>query len=361
MYLFFFLVADILFSNFIYKKEVKHDCYEVLDDFYSLKKNCYAKEKWVKEVESYSVYTNDYGFRFSGKENKEANYTQTAAFLGGSFTYGTGLNYERSFVGILEKNLNDYNVYNLGVPGYSPTVFNYQLKQLIEKKILPNKIFVVLDISDVFEEARKWDKNINGKHPIRIKKKDENMQDIQVEKPGSLKNFKEKNFKGIRLISRGVNNFFRSIRFYFDKFKSKSKTVEDSYYGSFLYTSIENTDPKLWIPFGFDKSISKIEKNFEEISVLADSINADLYIIIYPWPDSLEYGQAIFNWEEFAENLCDKTSCSKLINFFPDFRRIKKASHNWLNEIYIEGGLHMTENIQKIVATKILKEAFLIN
>ena len=83
IYLTFFLLGDVLFSNFIYKEEVKHDCYKVLDDFYYLKENCRAKEKWVKEVESYNVYTNEYGFRFSGEKNNNFNYSKTAAFFGG--------------------------------------------------------------------------------------------------------------------------------------------------------------------------------------------------------------------------------------------------------------------------------------
>ena len=92
--------------------------------------------------------------------------------------------------------------------------------------------------------------------------------------------------------------------------------------------------------------------------MLAKSINADFYIIIYPWPDSLEYGQDKFNWEEFSENLCNKVSCTKLINFFPDFRNIKESSIDWLNKLYIGGDLHITEYGQKIIAEKLLKEAF---
>ena len=39
--------------------------------------------------------------------------------------------------------------------------------------------------------------------------------------------------------------------------------------------------------------------------MLANSINADLYIVIYPLPDTLEYGQNKFHWEKFSENLCN--------------------------------------------------------
>ena len=118
------------------------------------------------------------------------------------------------------------------------------------------------------------------------------------------------------------------------------------------------TDQKLWEPFGFDESIIKIRKNLEEISILAKSINADFYIIIYPWPDTLEYGQNKFNWEEFAVDLCNIVSCTKLINLFPEFRHVKETSTDWLTKLYIEDDVHLVEYAQKIVATKILEEAF---
>ena len=123
--------------------------------------------------------------------------------------------------------------------------------------------------------------------------------------------------------------------------------------------NLENTDQKLWIPFGFDNGIAKIKKNSKEIAMLANSINADLYIVIYPWPDTLEYGQNKFNWEKFSENLCNIVSCTKLINLFPDFRNIKKNSNDWLTRLYIGGDLHLTEYAQKIIAEKLLDEAFI--
>ena len=68
IYLIFFLVGDILFSNFVYKKDVKHNCYKYLKDFFYLEKNCKEKEKWVKNVKSYNVYTYKNCFIFSGNK-----------------------------------------------------------------------------------------------------------------------------------------------------------------------------------------------------------------------------------------------------------------------------------------------------
>ncbi len=353
VYLFFFLIADILFSNFIYKKDIKNNCYKYTENFHYLKKNCHAKEKWLKNTLSYDVYTDNNGFRFSGKKKKNYNKNKIVTFSGGSFTYGMGLDYKKTFVGLVEKAEEDYNILNLGVAGYSTSAFNYQLKKLVNDKTYPKKIFVVLDILDVSNEASLWDKNDEYEHPVKVKK-----NIIEKENKNSLQNFKKNNFKGSRLIARAVNNFFRSIRLYFSTLNVEKNKVMKTPYGSFLYTNLEDTEEWLWKPFGFNKGISKVEKNIKEISTLAKSINAEFYIIIYPWPDVLEYGQEKFNWEGFANDVCVEVSCTKLINVFPDFRNIKKNSSDWQKKIYIKNDFHLSEFGQKIVADKILKEAF---
>ena len=157
VYLFFFLIGDVVVSNFFIKTKIENNCYEQLDDFYRLKKNCYAKEKWIKKSKSYKVYTDKSGHRYNGDKNARLTKDKTAVFFGGSFTYGMGASFEDSFVGLIEKNQKDFNIINLGVAGYSPTVFNYQLKELIQKKIIPDKIFLVLDIVDINTEATNWE------------------------------------------------------------------------------------------------------------------------------------------------------------------------------------------------------------
>ena len=59
VYILFFLLGDIFFSNFIYKENINNNCYKYLSGFHHLKKNCHAKEKWLKNVVSYDVYTDE--------------------------------------------------------------------------------------------------------------------------------------------------------------------------------------------------------------------------------------------------------------------------------------------------------------
>jgi hypothetical protein len=351
IYSFFFIVADILFSNFIYKKNVQSNCYKYTEYFHHLKKNCHAKEKWLKNSLSYDVYTDNNGFRFSGKNDSNSN--DIVTFSGGSFTYGMGVEYKKSFVGFIENSKKKFKVINLGVAGYGTSVQNYQLKKLLDSKVYPKKIFVVLDVLDISSEASLWDIKDGYEHPVKVTK-----NIIDEENTQSLQSLKKKNFKGSRLIARSINNLFRSIKLYFSKLGKDPEKAIQTPWGSFLYTAIEDTDQSLWEPFGFEQGIFKVKKNIKEISKIAQSINAEFYIVIYPWPDALEYGQKNFNWEEFANNLCTSVSCTRLISVFSEFKEIKKNSKDWISKIYIKDDMHLNAFGHKVVAEKILKVGF---
>ena len=354
VYFVFFLLGDVLASNYFIKDNIENNCYKYLSNFHHLKKNCHAKEKWIKKSRSYNVYTDENGFRYNGKKKDNNEKKKILAFLGGSFTYGMGANFQKTYVGLIEESKPSFSIFNLGVPGYSPTVFNYQLKSLINKNIIPNKIFLVLDVVDVHNEAANWKKKEGQARPEKNKKV------IQVEdkSENKLRNFKRNNLKVTRLFAMSINNFLRSIKIYVSSIKVEVKKPGSTDYGSFLYKDRADLKQSAWEPYGFDRALVKIKNNIEEISKNAKLIGSDFYIIIYPWPEHLEYGQSKFNWELFAKEVCEENSCTKLINFFPDFEEIKKLSDEWVTKIYIENDIHLTNFGQDIVAQKILKEAF---
>ena len=143
-----FFTMDIIFSNSIIKSMIKKDCFKYMrytinnQNYYSyeLEKNCKAYET-KRTVKTYNVYTDENGYRVGSKKNiNKVNKENTIVFLGDSFTYGLGVNYEDSIVGILEKKKINYEVINLAVPGYSPSILQVKLEQLLYRGIKPKKI-----------------------------------------------------------------------------------------------------------------------------------------------------------------------------------------------------------------------------
>ena len=210
IYFFLFLFVDLIFSNFIYKQNFRNNCILNNNNFYYLDKNCYFKQKYIRNIPAYDVYTNNLGNRYSKKEF-DPN-LKNIFYFGDSFTYGLGLKYEKTFVGLIEKEKKNLNHLNFALQGYSPSVYLYQLNKMINKDILPSKIFLALDFTDIFEEIDVWDYKVNYNNPILKNSKSFIDEDIKKNN-----DFKYNNFKGSIFIAQTINNFFRNIKLYYKK------------------------------------------------------------------------------------------------------------------------------------------------
>ena len=120
----------------------------------------------------------------------------------------------------------------------------------------------------------------------------------------------------------------------------------------------DNKRTEYWKCGDIKKGLNKIENKIVEIGNIASKLNSEFYIIIMPWPDTLNFGQTEFNWEQFAQNLCDKSNCKKLINVFPKFKKIKDEEKNWLEKLYLKDDIHLTEEGNRIVANEIKANLF---
>ena len=350
LFLLLFAIFDLIFSNFIYKETFRYACYKYDIDFYSLQSNCIAIEKHEPTKKNFKVYTDENGYRYLGSK-KDNDEKKTIVFLGDSHTYGLGLEYKDAFVGKFEKNINDYKILNFGVPSYSPTVYNYQLQIIKEKINNVRKIILILDISDLVQESFRWERNTENNKPYLLtdipKKKEKKIS-------GWLK-FKRENFKGYRLITFHTREFFRSIK---NRSESKKDEIEKTHWGEFTYTDTKNLRKVYWQFLNFDKTLKKMTKNIHAISALSANLNSELYIVIFPWAETLQYGQNSFNWENYVIHTCVDINCTKLINLFPKFRELKNSSTNWRKELYLADDIHLNEKGHEILYRAISKAIF---
>ena len=351
IFIFLFIIFDLIFSNFIHKETFKYACYKYEIDFYSLKPNCVAIEKHEPSGINFKVYTDENGYRYLGKKNKN-QLNKSIIFLGDSHTYGIGLDYKNSFAGKIEKNFKNYKVLNLGLPSYSPTIYNYQLKSLIKKKIKPNKIFLILDVGDLSQESFRWKHNKENERPILISE----MPRKKEKEVSGWQQFRRENFKGYRMISYHLREFSRTIKKNLKKKNNIQNEVKKTHWGEFTYTNKNNLQIKYWKNLSFDATLKKMTKNLQEISSLSRSINSEFYIVIFPWVETLEYGQNSFDYEKYAIKMCKDIECTDLINLFPHFRKLKKNSANWRKEFYLIDDIHLNKKGQDILYQEIKKK-----
>ena len=351
-----FLIVDIFLSIFVVDTYLRKDCVkyskfqEKKNRFYSysLDKNCKAYEV-RKTVKTYKVYTDKNGYRYDGKTNIDFKTNENLlVLLGDSFTYGYGLDYNSSIAGIISRKTN-YSVINLAVPGYGPSMSKFHLNKLIQKTQNIKKIIYIMDLTDVYDESNKWMYMKTSNRPVIMDQAIAN----EIEKDFNLKAY----FKLSRMMSFEINKFLRNIRKKFSekKRKIKSKEIKTTFYGSFTYLDENDLDASFW-KNSYSEGIKKIYKEVNEISQISNDLNSEFYIVIFPWAETLEFGENKFNWQKFGKDLCEKAKCKKLINLFPEFKKIKKINQDWKNEIYFLLDIHLNKNGNQILANKIINE-----
>ena len=237
--LIFYLLLDFLLSNTLLKNKM---CYDYTSNekgyYYFLKKNCHTKERFKKSFPTTNLFTDKFGLR-TGKFTQKVTRNKNILIFGDSMTFGVGLEYENTYAGIIDKKMINYNVYNFGVGSYAPSVHLYKLKEAIKNNILPNKILLFLDLSDVRDEAKRWIDDGDGppKSP--------------EEKPHWAKNKHRKkienNFKLSHELAALINFNLRNIR---NKLRNTLLHNENkvklklSMQGNYTYTKVENLDKR---------------------------------------------------------------------------------------------------------------------
>lgn len=340
----FYLIIDFSLSKIFLKN---NHCYNFQyfpkGYFYDLKKNCISKFRFKSGYPSVDLVTDSRGLR-TNKEKKIIENSKENIFLfGDSFTFGVGLNYADTFAGIFEKTFPEYNFLNFAVGSYSPTVHLYRLKKILNNNIFPKKIFIFLDLTDVIDESQRWsfDKKINL--PIRP---DQGF--------GPKDNFFNQNFRLSYEIVNLVRYNMRILKRKSKDLSDNSQIIKSSIQGQFTYTPKNKLDKRFWDNNKFQKGIDGIEYNINEIIKISKKINSELYIVTYPWAETLQYGQNEFNWSKFARDLCENNKC-KAIDAIPKFESYKNKEKNWLSELYLIRDVHFNKGGAKLLAEVLIK------
>ena len=352
-----FFTMDVIVSNTIVKNIIKKDCLKYIKytlnkkNYYSyeLEKNCTAYET-KRTVKTYNVFTDKNGYRV-GKKKIINKANDKIVFLGDSFAYGFGVNYEDSIVGVLKKKKINYEFINLAVPGYGPSISKVKLEQLLHRGVKPKKIFYVMDITDVDDEANRWVEKNELEYPVIFNSEVE----YEIKKTFNYK----KHFKMTRLLIYNLNKASRNLRKNINKkkFIEEDKIIGKTYGGSFTHTSYDKLNKKFWSRNDYKVGLKNIKNSVKLISDLADNINSEFYIVIFPWPETLEYGESFFSWQNLGLELCKFSNCKKLINAFPEFEKVKKKYTYWKKEIYFLNDIHLNQNGNIILAETIYNEA----
>tara|TARA_Y100001960_G_C14760661_1_gene873907 strand:+ start:92 stop:1225 length:1134 start_codon:yes stop_codon:yes gene_type:complete len=356
-FIIFYLIADILFMKLL-PTNIKNKIYDKkshkIKSYYyhhDLRPNSFWTEKWGPH--SYKIYTNNYGFK--DKKIRKVQFKENnILFIGDSFTEGVGVNYENTFVGIIDKKISlknkNYEILNAGLISYSPIVILSKLNHILNIRKLPiNKVFVILSNGDFHDDIFRYN-NIND--DFVVSHDDFYNSKILV----NLNNFIKSNtifyqlFKKIFPLSNLISDF--------EKKQIESKTQ----YSKEQILQILNSKPDhqhvlsndaflSWGQEGLKKSTLYMQKIYD----LLDEKNIDLTLIVIE--------EAIFVLNEldssFYENHWKNFSEKNKI----DFIFLKNYHRNYTDkfiaykDLFFIGDNHFNEKGNKLIADEILRKS----
>jgi len=290
---------------------------------------------------NYNFCTDNHGFRYKcdTQRGKKFDY----GFMGDSFTEGSSVPYEKSFVGIFE-NVTKKSVANLGVVSYAPKIYLSKLNYLLNNGYEFENIVVVIDISDLYDDNVYYrmkenlvvDENYDRGERLRIRK------------------FLRKNFPFTNFYMFVVKNLGKIG--YSPEVISKDKP---SFHKDVLTKAKWTYSPNDLID-GYWGSIKESQNSMintmTELYNLLERKNISLSVVIFPWPQQLENdtvnSRHVLMWKKFCEK-----KCKNFINLFPTFfeEKNKNGYLNTYKKYFWWNDMHFNYAGNKLVADEIIK------
>lgn len=291
------------------KYRIKHDHFH-----HTLKANINVNSRWGELI--YKTCTDDFGFRKSCKKG-EKNNKNNLVIIGDSTTEGLGLNYEQTFVGMLN-NHSEKNIINMGVTSYSPIIYLKKIQYYIDNGMNVDQVFVFVDISDIDDET------------YYFKCKDSNSVCVEnLEKVSDINKLNKEEKKLFPLYEE-IKIKTKEIK---RKIKPKVYIYRKNYHRSY-WTYSENT-PKI------TKGIENAKTHMKELYEYLKNKNIPISIAVYPIPGQIlhdvENSKQVKIWEEFCID-----RCKDFINLFPIFfqEKSKLSDMDIIKKYYLKHDVH---------------------
>jgi len=326
---------------------------------HDLKPNVEVYETWGGKLKR-KIITNSIGFRDSSKKEILENTEKTRILLiGDSFIEGSGYDYEHTFAGLLENELgNNYEILNSAVESYSPSIYFKKTDFFLSQGYVFDKALVFLDLSDIYDELFiKFDDNQNI--ISEIPKEKQTLERKIKNKIYSLGWFLRDNtltFRIMYLISDKTEEIKNYLKLKLKASKSLNKSFFSTSRDDAIFYRMTHIDRGFWT-FNEDKylevsqGLAQSEKYLKKLFELLNQNKIDSYLIIYPWPTQIQYGDKKHSpfWEKFS-----KSNNINLINLYDIFK--SENNREFIFDNFIYGDIHWNKKGTLKVFNEIIKK-----
>lgn len=307
---------------------------------HTLRKNIdFDKAEWGEQ--HYTVHTNSLGFKDRKiREVSLKSSHQRLLFMGDSFTEGVGIEYDKTFVGIIDEQLANRNieVLNAGVSSYSPIIYLRKTEHLINDLDLKfNHMIVLVDLSDIEDEALSY--TFDAQHNVVSRGAVAGQTTVKAKQEQS---FNLKEFLTQYTIFTGR---LRNLSSYL---RQKKRTWR---YSLNQHRALWTMDNKLYEEYGI-QGLELAKKHMSELKQLLDKHRIQLTLAVYPWPDQI-FSSNYPNKQSQAWQAWTQQHNVPFIDLFPAF--INNDAEQTIKTYFIKGDVHWNEKGHALIADQILK------
>ncbi len=334
---------------------------------HGLRKNYQGTVSWGQE--KHPLYTNDLGFKDAQCRivPRKAD-RRRVLFIGDSFTEGAGLPFEQTFVGMFKQAFPTVDVLNAGAVSFSPKLFYYRLKYLLEvEKLHFDELIVFVDISDISDEIEyslftpveesplrrldAWLRSISFTYKILRK----NLLD--VEKNKLLQRLIQHIDAGKKVSAPSQVNESpaRSQQAFVNEVETRPSGPPRAVMPSDFREKRVQERPR-WT---FDKSIYEkwgragmglAKYHMDLVARLMKERDIPMTIAVYPWPDQIREGDRHSIQEAEWQRFCEERGI-RFMSYFDDFVRDDPEEIIW--KYFIPGDVHWNEQGHALVFWKL--------
>lgn len=340
---FFFILLDLILASFFRTPNIINTYYH-----HDLVANYHGVLAWG--AKKYIIHTNSLGFKDQvNRVVKLKNDKYRIVFIGDSFTEGVGFPYDETFIGLIDKKLDQstYEVLNAGVSSYSPKLYFLKIKYLIENVGLKfNELCVFIDISDIqdereYEHFRPFESylmDILNRFNFLLKRYSF-IGHVTIREFGNFKH--ELLIKNISFKSPKKNNDERNTDVSEKDYLWKNRDEFMAERGAWTY------DERVFNKWGED-GFALATDNMDKLYKLCKDNNIKLTIAVYPWPNEIINNNLNSNNVSLWMAFCKKRGIP-FINCYPYFFTLDRPD-SIIEDYYIRNDVHFNLDGQKLMA-----------
>lgn len=240
-----------------------------------------------------------------------------------------------------------------GMLSWSPTIYARRVRELIDAKFEFDDLVVMIDISDIQDEAAVYGVDAKGElYDLQGRTRAEDTGQPNDALHDALQRLAASN--KLRKWLPLTHDLIRSLAWR----EPRPGEIPDIDRGAWTYNGSDAAvEKRAYGPLGYAGGIAKAQAAMDDLAAAAKAAGIRLHLVVYPWPQQLLHDQADSLQVRVWRQWCERARCDSFVDIFPAMFEAKARSGAWYGEYFIPGDTHYNARGNDLIAGAIVAGA----